>query len=224
MELILNFNNTKVYDDVLSASDFTQLFDWYNAIPLVNKVAQGVWNKTWNLSDGNILVGQERNWSSTALPKLEDHDLPVLPFINQATESVLNSGLFDDDTVIDFAMTPFCWPAGTGLSWHNDSNYIGAFTYYCHNHWNPEWGGEFLTVEADQYILDDKTAVKWRVFDNRELHELILNHGHGHFIHPKPNRMIINKGGTRGILHKVARSTVNSGPRLTLQGFIRKHD
>jgi hypothetical protein len=222
MELILDYNNTKVYDNVLSNIDFEKLFDWYNAIPLVNKVAQGLWNKTWNLGDGNILVGQDRSWTPESIPVLGDQDSALLPLIKQATESIINSGMFDNDSIIDVTMTPFCWPAGTGLSWHNDSNYLGAFTYYCHNYWNPEWGGEFLTVEADSYILNNKTAINWKVFDNKELHELILNHGHGHFIHPKPNRMIINKGGSRGILHKVARSTVNSGPRLTLQGFIRK--
>lgn len=222
MELKLNFNNTKVYDNVLLDTEFSELFDWYNTIPLVNKVAQGLWNKTWSLRDGNILVGQERHWLAGSIPELPDYDLPLLPYIKQVTNVITTSGLFDDEIIFDFTMTPFCWAPGTGLSWHNDSNYLGAFTYYCHNYWNPEWGGEFLTVEADDYILNDKKAVNWKVFDNHELHNLILDHGHGHFIHPKPNRLIINKGGARGILHKVARSTIESNPRLTLQGFIRK--
>lgn len=59
------------------------------------------------------------------------------------------------------------------------------------------------------------------VFDNQELYDVIMEHGIGHFFYPKPNRLVINKGGNRGILHKVNKSTIDSKPRLTLQGFIR---
>ena len=115
----------------------------------------------------------------------------------------------------------YIWPPGSGLSWHNDSNYLGAFTFYCHDYWSPEWGGEFLTAEANEYILPDKKDIEWKVFDNQPLYDTIMDQGVGHYIQPKPNRLVLNKGGPHGILHKVNKSTVNSGPRITLQGFIR---
>lgn len=70
---------------------------------------------------------------------------------------------------------------GTGLSWHNDSNYLGAFTFYCHNYWSPEWGGEFMTLEANEYIELDKKKIPWKVFDNQELYNLLMESGSGNF-------------------------------------------
>jgi hypothetical protein len=222
MDLTLDLRNTRVFDNVLSKEQFAELFDWYNAIPLVNKAAQGEWNKSWNLGDGNILIGHQLAWALEEPPKLNPPHTILEPVIDAIVKTLRDFKLVEDNANIEFSMTPYCWPAGTGLAWHNDSTYLGAFTYYCHNRWNPEWGGEFITVEGDDYIQEDKSDLKWRVFDNSELHELIMSKGHGHFIHPKPNRLIINKGGKKGILHKVARTTPDSGPRLTLQGFIRQ--
>ena len=48
-----------------------------------------------------------------------------------------------------------------------------------------------------------------------------MDEGIGHYIQPKPNRLVLNKGGPKGILHKVNKSTINAGARITMQGFIR---
>ena len=151
----------------------------------------------------------------------EDCLTPFFEFVNKQIEE---SGLWSEEEKNDITtvvMTPYIWPPGSGLSWHNDSNYLGAFTFYCHDYWSPEWGGEFLTAEANEYILPDKKDIEWKVFDNQPLYDTIMDQGVGHYIQPKPNRLVLNKGGPHGILHKVNKSTVNSGPRITLQGFIR---
>ena len=67
----------------------------------------------------------------------------------------------------------------------------------------------------------DKKDVEWKVFDNQPLYDVIMDEGIGHYIQPKPNRLVLNKGGPKGILHKVNKSTINSGARITLQGFNR---
>ena len=78
-----------------------------------------------------------------------------------------------------------------------------------------------MTCEANEYILPDKKDIEWKVFDNQPLYDNIMEEGIGTYIQPKPNRLVLNKGGPHGILHKVNKSTINAGPRLTLQGFIR---
>jgi hypothetical protein len=221
MRLTVDAKNTKVFDDVLTEEEFQTLFDYYNRIPLVFKQVQGEWNKVWSLSDGNILVGREILFPIGKTPPLHPEDSAMIPMIEKISELLLSTGFFNLDEIGGAIMTPFCWPPGTGLSWHNDSNYTGAFTFYTHNYWSPEWGGEFLTVEADDYIIDNKKDINWKVFDNQELYDVIMEKGIGHFFHPKPNRLIVNRGGERGILHKVSKSTIDSRARLTFQGFIK---
>lgn len=220
MKLVVDAKNTKVYDDVLTPEEFKIVFDYYNYIPLVFKVVQGEWNRVWTFSDGQILVGRENYFPVKGEDfALRDSDNILLDMVSKIQNCIQETGFFEDN--LGAVMTPFCWPPGTGLSWHNDSNYRGAFTFYAHNYWSPEWGGEFLTVEAEEYILDNKKDITWKVFDNQELFDLIMDKGIGHFFHPKPNRLIINKGGDCGILHKVNKSTSDSRPRLTFQGFIK---
>jgi len=221
MKLIIDANNTKVYDDVLDQETFNNLFTYFNYIPLVFQQAQEEWNRVWSFSDGNILVGQPHTWFPNKPPPLQESDKILLTVIKKINECITSSNFFDIGQIQTLVMTPFCWPPGTGLSWHNDSNYLGAVTFYCHNYWSPEWGGEFLTVEANDYIYDNKKNITWKVFDNQELYDIIMERGHGHFFHPKPNRLILNKGGEKGILHKVNKSTLDSRARLTLQCFIR---
>ena len=48
-----------------------------------------------------------------------------------------------------------------------------------------------------------------------------MDSGVGNYIQPKPKSLVLNKGGPHGIKNKVNKSTTNSGPRITLQGFIR---
>lgn len=216
----MNFNNVKICDNFLEQEEFSKIFDYMNDTSYIFRQAAGVWNKVWNLSDGQILMGDELVWPFKKIPYFNDENRALSIFVQKINEEIENSGLFDISKITKITLTPYCWPPGTGLSWHNDSNYLGAFTFYCHNYWSPEWGGEFLTLEADEYIPLDKKQIKWKVFDNQQLYEFLLEKGTGNFFHSKPNRLILNKGGDKGILHKVAKTTLDSKPRLTLQGFI----
>jgi hypothetical protein len=221
MKTALDCKNIQVIDDLLTESEFNALHEWFNAIPFAWKNAQEEWNKSWSTTDGSILLSQKMVFASTLDNELHAEDAPLRPVLNQIRIAVDQFiGLENIEKVV---ITPYVWPPGVGLSWHTDSNYIGTFTYYVHKQWGANWSGEFLTVEADNY-LEKPAGLKWRVFDNEELENLIVNHGIGHFIHPKPNRLVIGKAGDNGILHKVNRSTLQSKDRLTLQGFLFKNE
>jgi len=221
MKKVLDCNNIQVYDNVITDEEFNKLHDWYNAIPYVWKNGQGEWNKSWSTTDGSILLGQKMFFSPELNEELTPEDQPLRPILNQIKQAVDN--FVGIENVSRVAVTPYVWPPGTGLSWHTDSNYIGTFTYYVHKHWSANWSGEFLTIEADNYITKPAN-LKWRVFDNKELEDLIVDHGIGHFIQPKPNRLVIGRAGDNGILHKVNRSTMQAKDRLTLQGFLFKNE
>lgn len=219
----MNFNNIKVYDNFLEQEELSEIFEYMNDTSYMFRQALGEWNKVWNLSDGQILMGQEIVWPFKKMPPIVKETEALEPFIRKINETIESSELFDVSRITKISLTPYCWPPGTGLSWHNDSNYLGAFTFYCHNYWSPEWGGEFMTLEANEYIELDKKKIPWKVFDNQELYNLLMEGGSGNFFHSKPNRLILNKGGDKGILHKVAKTTTDSKPRLTLQGFIHTY-
>jgi len=220
MKKVLACNNTCVYDDVVSKDDFEQMYKWFENQPFVFKQAQGEWKKAWGTSDGSMLTSRTFEFPSNLEIKLHDKDAALYPWISSLKEALYNSVL-DMNDVSSIFLTPFVYPAGTGLRWHNDTNYIGAFTYYVHREWSAEWAGEFLTIEADEHITKPE-GLTWHAFDNFEVDELIVDHGFGTFIHPKPNRLIINRAGERGILHKVNKSTPQAKDRLSIQGFLRK--
>ena len=218
MRKVLDLKNVQVFDDVLKHEQFQKLFDWYNSLPFIWKDAQQEWNKSWSTTDGSILISKKMLFNSTLTDRLLVEDAPLQPFLDQVS-SVLS--FFNTEAIEKIGITPYVWPPGVGLSWHSDSNYEGAITYYAHNYWSSNWSGEFLTVEGDSY-LEKPDDLKWRVFDNSQLDELIMNHGIGNFIQPKPNRLVLSKAGANGILHKVNRSTLQARDRLTLQGFLHK--
>ena len=111
---------------------------------------------------------------------------------------------------------PYVWPPKTSISWHTDgtesySDRIGAFTFYVHKYWNSEWGGEFLVSEIEGLSNSNMP------FDNSETSEKIISRGYGTWIAPKPNRLLINPSS---MFHKVAKTTENANPRLSIQGFL----
>jgi Rps23 Pro-64 3,4-dihydroxylase Tpa1-like proline 4-hydroxylase len=221
MKTVLDCKNIQVIDDVLTEEEFKNLHSWINAIPFAWKNAQEEWNKAWSTTDGSILLGQKMFFSPTFSEELSANDSALRPVLDQIYKIV--DQFIGIKNIEKVGITPYVWPPGVGLSWHTDSNYIGTFTYYVHNHWGANWSGEFLTVEADEY-LEKPDGLRWQVFNNDELEKLILDHGVGYFIQPKPNRLVIGKAGSNGILHKVNRSTLQAKDRLTLQGFLFKHE
>ena len=220
----VDLKNTKAYDNVLSIDEFNSLFDWLNGIPYVWKHTTGEWNKVWSINDGEVMHSKQILLDKQFnLKHFDPILLPVMPFIEKIKDLAEGTGLFNSKEIYSTVITPYVYPPGTSLNWHSDSDYIGAFTFYCHQKWSANWGGEFLTVEGDEYIPQDKKEnIKWKVFDNSQLENMIMDKGTGHFIMPKPNRIVFNKSGSNGILHKVNKSTSNSAERITLQGFFRR--
>ena len=221
MKKVLDCNNIQVYDNVITEEEFQKLHNWFNVIPYAWKNAQEEWNKSWSTTDGSILLSRKMMFSPLLNDTLAEEDQPLSPVLNQIRQAI--DSFIGIENIEKVGITPYVWPPGVGLSWHSDSNYIGTFTYYVHKQWGANWSGEFLTVEADDYI-EKPEGLKWRVFDNQELDDLIVDHGIGHFIHPKPNRLVIGRAGKNGILHKVNRSTLQAKDRLTLQGFLFKNE
>jgi hypothetical protein len=95
----------------------------------------------------------------------------------------------------------FCYPRDSSLGWHDDPPpYTGAFAYYAHPSWRPQWGGELLVAVGEDEEADNHAS------------------GCGRFVGAAPNRLVVIKGGTP---HRIARVSRLAGEheRMSISGF-----
>src|ERR1700758_1297012 len=112
--------HVRVFDDVLPQETFEQLWLFMNLIAY-QSTAAGVWEKVWNIGDGNIFRARQHATDPLGMPRsdtvvdaLVDRGLE-LPRRNPAMEGF--SGL---------TLIPYVWPPGTGISWHSDGASVEA--------------------------------------------------------------------------------------------------
>lgn len=137
---------------------------------------------------------------------------------------------------------PYLYPVGSGLSGHTDSvKYTGAYTYYCHPEWNCVYGGELMVSPADSSKLEallphvivyevegnEITKMEKRYvgshLDNRAENKVLSQSGIGTYIAPKPNRLILLKGGTYHQVKPVAPAAGRLS-RASVAGFFLAKD
>jgi hypothetical protein len=112
--------------------------------------------------------------------------------------------------------TPYIYPQGTGLGWHDDGgNYSGAFAYYAHPSWSASWGGELLIARDDNRVPRVEERQKWAASHQNAA---LLEVGLGRFVMPKPNRLVVLRGHT---FHTIARVSPAAGDnvRAIVGGF-----
>ncbi|HEX4420779.1 MAG TPA: hypothetical protein VH165_22845 [Kofleriaceae bacterium] len=84
------------------------------------------------------------------------------------------------------------YPVNTSLSWHMDERlYTGAFIYYGHPVWDLKWGGELLIADAFDRKALAKPTDPAAAEDGRPRDEVLMSEGLGHYVSPKPNRMVL---------------------------------
>lgn len=228
MDLVLQIAGAHVFDDVLTDEEFQQLWEFINIYPYERTDAI-LWSKAWSIADGAILRGPQ--WQARAPdwtlvpPERPDNAARAFPADPPPLKKLLTKVLEVCEThrslpdISGAAMSPYVWPPGTSIAWHSDGmsvdqKKVGAFTFYAHKEWNCEWGGEFLLSEIDS---DAEGITSMPSFDNSALSERIIATGHGAWVSPKPNRLIVNPSN---MLHKVAKSTAAAAPRLCIQAFL----
>lgn len=138
----------------------------------------------------------------------------------------------------DFSASSSLYPSGTGLGWHRDAeNNAGSFVYYVHPHWNVEWGGELLLGDVSQLsipasegpffnpaptgLADDGPSWLNSHLENERASQTLLAAGTGSFVMPKPNRLVVIRGG---LPHKISKVSPAAGAHLraSLTGFFKR--
>lgn len=130
--------------------------------------------------------------------------------------------------LLGFAFVPYIYPAGTGLSWHQENGiYAGSFIYYTNPVWKADWGGELMIADHPDGVdlcRDYKFSNGHKIslmnhLDSSEENNILMEMASGVYIIPKPNRLVILKAG---IAHKVNKVNSNAEPRVSCTGFFVK--
>jgi hypothetical protein len=205
-----------VVDEVLEEKVFDSFHYYFNSLDFAYRSMTG-WQKIWRISDGQVLCGAPY-YSSKAphgcMMDILSHIVGTLA--EQYFSHIVGSKGVDWD---EYFLTPYIYPAGTKISWHNDYSYAGAAIFYTHKFWNPNWGGELFLAKTSQ-----ETEAANPILDSIERDSLtpILNqHGMGNYFSPLPNRIVFTKGKVWHCINRVDQ-TAGDAVRSSIVAFFIK--
>lgn len=179
----------EVYDNFLDPVTFKEIQEEakrlpYELIPHGDDVA-------YKIDSGNIYKTKNKFWS--------DQPKAFHKFFDAMHEKLdLSSDVF--------SIMVHVYEPGAEISWHVDYSSIAAYSFYIHDEWRSEWGGQLMVTDAE-----DKHNNNGNVLEHRQD---VMTPGIGQYYEPLPNRLVLIKGG----LHKVNR--VNHR-RISFTGFFK---
>ncbi len=226
-----------VIDGLLSPEERERLWNYFQIQPL-NPVRQLGLQGHWLLEDSGALRGPTVGWGykwDAQYPTGAPIDHVIKAVVDTSELFAESVGRYDVDWKI-FSAMPTLYQAGQGLVWHRDSeDNVGSWIYYAHPDWNIEWGGELLLADARDLpreygvyfhrlraTRDLPAPPPWQShLDNEDANNLLMARGFGSFVTPKPNRLVVIKGGTA---HAIAKITPAAGRhvRASIGGFFKK--
>ncbi|RTK97717.1 MAG: hypothetical protein EKK64_00445 [Neisseriaceae bacterium] len=218
MKLVAKDSYYAVIDDVLPKEQFDLFWKYFNSSDYAYRSMTG-WQKVWRITDGQVLAGPPSYHSQAPFNNPMDvlHQ-SAIALAKQHFEEIVGK---EDEDWKEFFLTPYIYPAGTKISWHDDYGYTGACIYYTHPEWGANWGGELFIAKTPsaQEIQESNIAP-----DNitREFIDPLLNHyGMGMYFTPKPNRMIFTSGKVWHAINRVDQSAGDHA-RCSVVGFFSK--
>ena len=217
MKLSLRTENMAVFDEVLDKEHFSQFISYFCGLSFAYRHSSG-WQKVWRASDGDILSGQE-------LRNTEPINCPIgwiYQNLAMLLQGHINYLVGEQGTDYDYiSFTPYIYPVNSKISWHDDTGYAAAAIFYCHPRWSPNWGGELMVANVPPDVQPIAGAHNDAI--NRDHIETFLNvTGHGQYVAPLPNRLVVTKGGT---WHQINRVDLSAGDhnRCSVVAFFKKN-
>lgn len=204
-----------VFDDFLSVADLEKLRAHMSGVGFSYVKSFRARSRVFGILDGDPLVAPsvihhhpDSIRGATPYPSGSAMDIWV-ESMDRATED-LSPWIGERGAAWDFfTCTPYLYPLGSGLSWHDDAKGRAAsYVFYLHDEWKASWGAELLI--ADRECPDHRSET--------------INHiqvaSFGTYVTPRPNRLVVIKAGTP---HTVKRVDVNAGEnvRTSVTGFFQ---
>ena len=216
MREVLRQAGIVVLDDVLPEADFQRLRNWSETVQY-----QGVhhhsWRTVWRHGEGEPLRGP--NW---VLPlggrSAGPHDEPLPAALRPLAAVLERVAPKPAPPPRDMTVTPWIYPSSTALGLHvDDDPYEGSYIYYTVPEWDVHWGG-LLHCIADPAGTH---LVARGVLDLAAERRSVAAVGHGSWVGPGPNRLVLVEPQVR---HFISRVDQNAGdrPRTSIAGFFRR--
>ncbi|MEZ5582755.1 MAG: 2OG-Fe(II) oxygenase [Candidatus Competibacteraceae bacterium] len=196
------------------------MWRWFHVAPFFPNDIRGLYG-AWRLDDGRVMRGPDIYYGSVAqevakanpgafsYPTGTGIDLLIEQFSQRGSvyEKLVGKEGKDWRTL---AAAPRLYERGSSLYWHRDTPSVvtGSCTYYCHNEWNIQWGGELFIAHPSAHeipkqhgpsMIAPKEVIGRGLtqlsghLDNREVNDALMKAGMGHYIMPKPNRLVVMK-------------------------------
>ncbi len=226
-----------IVDDLLPPAECAALWNYFQLQPFQRVDALGMQGQ-WLLEDGGVLRGPTVGWGQAW-----DAQYPTKTPVDLLVNALLAGEDAFAATVVKrgvdwkaFSVCPSIYVAGQGRLWHrDDADDAGSWVYYAHPDWNIEWGGELFLADPRDVppefgaflhrllpMADHPNPPPWKShLDNDDASRFLLERGIGSFVAPRPNRLVVIKGGTPQSLAKV-RASAGRNVHASLSGTFKK--
>jgi hypothetical protein len=219
-----------VIDNFLPPDQFEQMWRWFHVAPFFPNDMRGL-HGAWRLDDGRVMRGPDIYHGAVARQVAEAHpgafSYPTGTGIDLLIEQFCRCGPAYRPLVgregsdwRTLAAAPRLYERHSSLYWHRDTPAVvtGSCTYYAHPTWNIQWGGELYIAHPSASAIPERNGpsmispkdVMGRGLlqlsghlDNREVNDALMAAGMGHYVMPKPNRLVVMKTGNPHMISKV---------------------
>lgn len=230
MKICFSNDQFMVIDEFLPLDQFEQMWRWFHVAPFFPNDIRGL-HGAWRLDDGRVMRGPDIYYGKVAqqvaqsLPGAFAHptgtgmDLLIEQFSRhgETYKALIGKEGVDWRTL---AAAPRLYERNSSLYWHRDTPSVvtGSCTYYCHPEWNIQWGGELFIAHPPAEPIPDRNGPSMVApkevmgrglvqlsghLDNREVNAALMAEGMGHYVMPKPNRIVVMKTGNPHMISKI---------------------
>lgn len=203
-----------VVDEVFEESVFHRFWAYFNNSNYAYRNMNG-WQKVWRINDGQVLAGE--SFYHTKAPFKNEMDWVYQAILSLAKTQFADIVGEEGKDWDEIHLTPYLYPAGTKISWHDDYGYSGACIFYPHLHWDAHWGGELMVARTPP----EAPSTQGDNFTRPQFSNLLNQFGMGVYLAPLPNRMVFTKGGA---WHGISRvdSAAGDHMRCSVVAFFQK--
>lgn len=211
-------SNFAVFDDLFDENMYKVFVQWFASLNF-RYLNANQWMKVWRVSDGHILAAEEQKANNGL------YNSPI-DWLHQQITHLSSNYLVDivgeqNKDYSEIVYTPYIYPSGTKISWHDDYGYSAACIFYCHEFWSPFWGGELMVADVDAQNLPSDLANGDDTFRRKTTQKILNDRGFGTYISPLPNRLAFTKGSVWHAINRVD-SAAGENLRCSVVAFFKK--
>ena len=213
-----------VFDDFLGRSDFDLVWQFMQS-ESYQSVHQHGWNRIFTI--GTPLAGASyRVYKDRAGLTSDKPSRGMVAFLNRirATADRFTPWVGRPyRTWKSFSAQAYLYPVDSGLPWHDDGIRSGAFSFYSHRYWGPNWGGELLIADR----RNSRRREQPRTVQPGDNVNPKLDRRHASVAHqrglavaitPRPNRLVIIMGRYEHCIKRVD-AAAGDNMRASISGF-----